>query len=926
MKEFWEKFKAWKYHKYALIGGAVAVVVIIAIIIALCVGGDKPADPTTPTTEPSSSSSVPTSAPTSVPTSIPTSASTGTPSSNPTGEPTIPPTSEPTSAPTVAPTIAPTVPSTESANGITFYKTASHSATHTVTPGKTVTYSIILANKSNQAKTVSVTDQIPAVAEYVGGCDQVSDSQMKWDVTLQAGEKKTVTYTLKAKDDEANLGKAFDGIAKVDGVEAPCHKIYVERTLGNVDQQLMETAIDAFRQYTGLEDINLLKMIWNVAMSKSVSYNDSTGNAMTPAQILTFIYTGEGSIGGSEGSGEEVATAAVDFTKAVIPTLFGGKGVTATQASKFNGIQATAISAADLMSGDTFFVQESESDTVGKIYIYNGKRLFQIANGVIDVDTDAVLTSIPSAYRFAGLRFSFVIANRKDFSEDRVDTFTEVQKAIVAYAESMILRGDRAQYEAGSTMAPDTRYEYATNSPEDYTSDSWRYYNCSMLTFDSYYFGLGLNTGNNHYTGTIITSAKNQKIYYYATTGNETEAEKQAQADKFYAALQPGDTIVLRRKNNSGHALLYAGNGIVIHSTGGSYLVANSSRPSGAETYEATVRYLNVYDFFDPKCDNGGAYSYFVFGGQVTQLGIYRPHQNWNGTIPAEAQNRVNNLQGIAVEKVASKWSGQTVNIGEELTYTFRFLNTNEVDKTLDITDSIPAGTTLLSAPGAIANGTSLSWTVTIPAGEKLEISYTVKVSTNVPDNKLESQSAKVGGVSVRSSTLFVANTLTAAQQQKIIDAVKSLSGSSKKGLELANEIYKTAFGVDNIFAHTDLTTYHGQLFEKKSGQSKYSLIDNLYGAMAAPGLYGGRNFYCNDEGKYDRITRLAREENLVVGDIFFSRTSTANGLHIYLGDGICWSLTSNKADTVSVATRLERFVGYGNYWVILRPSMTLDI
>ena len=344
------------------------------------------------------------------------------------------------------------------------------------------------------------------------------------------------------------------------------------------------------------------------------------------------------------------------------------------------------------------------------------------------------------------------------------------------------------------------------------------------------------------------------------------------------------------------------------------------------EAYEATVRYLNAYDFFDPKCDNGGAYSYFVFGGQVTQFGIYRPLKSWKGTIPQEALNRVNNLGGIAVEKIASKASGQTVNIDEELTYTFRFLNANDVDKTLDIIDIIPTGTALISAPGATANGDNLSWTVTIPAGEKMEISYTVKVGNSVPDNKLESNSAKVGGVTVRSSDLFVANTLTAAEQQKIIDAVKSLSSSSKKDLELANEIYQTAFGVENVSTHTDLSTFHSQLFEKKSGQSKYSLIDNQYGAMAAPSLYGGRNFYCSDSGKYGRVSRLAREENLVVGDLLFGRTSTANGLYIYLGDGICWSLTTNQADTIDVNARMERFVGYRNYWVVLRPSMVLDI
>ena len=801
---------------------------------------------------------------------------------------------------------------------------ASHSASQTVSPGKEVEYTITLANNSDAAGYALVTNKIPEAAEYVSGCDEVTDSLLTWDVPMEAHEIKTITYTLKAKEDEAYLGQALTSKAKVNGTAVPFHDIFVERTLGTVDQGLMETAIDAFRQYTDLKGMNLLKMIWNVAISKSVSYNDAEGNVMTAADLLKLVFTGEGSTSDSEGSGEEAATAAVDFAKAVIPTLFGGTGATAEQIGKFNGVQASVVTTDALMSGDAIFVQTSADDTTGKIYIYNGKRLFQIENGVIDVNTQQVLNNLPNAYRYAGFRFSFVIANRKDFSEDRKDTFTEEQKAVISIAEALLLRGDRAQYDAGSTMKPCGRSEYGEYTPEEYTSDSWKYTNCAMLTYDSYYHGLGLDTGGNWYTGTIINSAKNQKLYYYEPTGTETDAEKQAQIDKFYSTLQPADIIVIRRANDSGHAMLYIGDGKVIHSTGGSYKVASDTQPTGLEQYEATVRYLNAYDYFDPKCDNGGAYSYYVFGGAVTKIGIYRPLKTFSGSIPQETVNRMNNLQGIAVEKVASKAFGQTVNVGEELTYTFKLLNANDETKTVEITDVIPTGTSFVSANGATVENGNLAWTVTIPGGEKAEISYTVKVGSDVPDNKIESKSAKVGGVSVRSSDLFVANTLTASEQQAIIDAVASLSSSNLTNLELVNEIYKTALGVENVFSYTELKTLHSQMYEKKEGDTKYSFIDNALTAMVAPGLYGGRNFKCEDTGKYGRLTRLPREDNLIVGDILLGRTSSSNSVYIYLGNGLCWSLSSNKADTIDINARLERSFGYKNYWAILRPSLVI--
>ena len=214
---------------------------------------------------------------------------------------------------------------------------------------------------------------------------------------------------------------------------------------------------------------------------------------------------------------------------------------------------------------------------------------------------------------------------------------------------------------------------------------------------------------------------------------------------------------------------------------------------------------------------------------------------------------------------------------------------------------------------------------MTIPAGEKKEISYTIKVGASVPNNKIESKSAKVGGVSVRSSDIFVAKTLTTAQQQAIINTVKSLSGSSKKNLELLNEIYKTALGVDKVFEYTTLSSLHGEMYEKKSGDSKYSFKDNIYSDMAAPSLYGGRNFQCDDDGKHGRLVKLAREHHLIVGDVLFGRTSSDNYVYIYLGDGVLWSLSTNKADTIDVNSRLERAFGYKNYWAILRPSMAYD-
>ena len=264
--------------------------------------------------------------------------------------------------------------------------------------------------------------------------------------------------------------------------------------------------------------------------------------------------------------------------------------------------------------------------------------------------------------------------------------------------------------------------------------------------------------------------------------------------------------------------------------------------------------------------------------------------------------------------------------MGDEITYTFRLLNSNEVSKTVDITDVIPAGTTLVSSSGWTVSGSNLSCKVTLAAGEQKEVSYKVKVGANVPDGKIVSDSAKVGGVTVKASTLFVANTLTSAQQQTLLNTVNNLSGSSKTGLELANEIYKVAFGVEKVFDYTNVSDFYKQMYTTTKVSNKYNFLDNQYTAMVAPGLYGGRAFNCDDDTANGKLSRFVRDHNLIIGDIVLGRYSNGTSFYLYLGNDTVLDLKTNKVDTWSANARLERIYGYMYYYAIMRPSRVLDI
>ncbi len=550
VKKLWASFRAWKYSNYALYGAAAVAVVAVAVVIVLSAVGPKgPDTPTLPTggtsmdgTNPTDGNNTDNNGGSTDNNGGSTDNNNGGSTDNNNGGSTDNNNGDSTgnnnggstnngggtnnggsTGNTDVPT--PTTPednvgnstgdtATDSEGALTFYKTSSHGASLTVSPGKAVAYSVVVTNNSSGSKAVTVTEEIPAIAEYVSGCDKVSGNQMKWEFTLGAKESKTITYTLKAKDDKANLRKALQTNAKVNGVAVPFHSIYVERTLGNQDQRIMRIAIDAFRQSTNFNNLELARWMYYVGFTQSVSYHDADGNTMTPAAVLDNIYKGAGASGGSDADGEEVGSDAVKFADLVAPTLFGGKGVTAAQTSKFMGTQAAKITKDGLLSGDLLLVQESASDANGKAYIYNGVKLFMLGDGVEDVNTDTVLNALPNANRYAVLRASYGLPNRIDYLDPVELNLTDAQKAMIATAEAYLLRGDRGQYDVGTTMGPDTRYTHGQGSPEEYTTDYWRYSNCSDFTYNCAYFGLGYSGGNNYHTTHIMKTAKSQGVFY----------------------------------------------------------------------------------------------------------------------------------------------------------------------------------------------------------------------------------------------------------------------------------------------------------------------------------------------------------------------------------------------------------------------------
>ena len=596
---------------------------------------------------------------------------------------------------------------------------------------------------------------------------------------------------------------------------------------------------------------------------------------------------------------------------------------TATEKLQKMVVPCDKVTENNLMPGDILFADD-------QIYVYGAGSLRSLnGTGAPKVDTAAVLSS-DADFTLVRPAIAFEVLGRSNPTAKR-DELNEKQAALIATATAYWLRGQRLQYAdtrfttSGSNYDSEFRWQSTVNTPEDCTQTDWGYTNCAAFTYEVYYQTFGYKLPDNMYTTANLAkyaSSNGMEVFAYnrAKGSTQTEAEKQQVMEEFFSTLQPGDIICIRRENSSGHALLYIGNGEILHSGGGTYTYTGSY---GVESYEASIRRVRVENyFFNPNYTTGGD----VFA-VATKLQIVRPLNVLTNPINENTQNRLDNLDGIVAEKISSHVRAQTADKGEIITFTYALHNINSEDVTLKIKETVPSQLEYIS--GGTQEGNQLSWIVSVPAHGRASVSYTAKVKDTVAyGTKIQSTESYVGGVRVKCEPITVGKKLTPVQQSALIDAFNKAKteGTSLTGLALVNELYKQATGVENVFASTDFATVtRGEngcfkFYMTYSNKSIYQLNPaGSYAKLLVPSLYGGYRLWASEFAN-DR-TRLARVQDLQIGDVLLGKTSSAELVMLYLGEDVGFiNMGTLAADTVTAAARLERLLAYGNYYAIMRP------
>ncbi len=811
---------------------------------------------------------------------------------------------------------------------------------HTVDLGDEIVYKIALTNVGNGNGTVTVTDEVPENTTFVSGCDNVEGNKLSWTVEVPANSTATVSYTVKVNDDAAIYDKYTYGRAAIVADKAmvgdravEAHTTYVSKTWGATDISFIKTAIKSYKSQEYFEGADLLRRIFYTAFSQAVSMGKVVGtDSLDSRKSIVHYYTAADML--DLVFEDSTDTNATLYKAMVAPSLFGGAGVSADILASFAGTPISDLTTKNLIGGDVVLIEDTaDAEDGGCIYIYDGQDLHLITDQITKVNAEEVLASAVGANRFAVLRISVGLPYVHKAQARVTDAeLTEAQRAIIATAEAFLLRGPRLQY--NDVDAPYRSQAIQTHAPEDCTSTEWQYTNCAMFTYDCYYFGLDYSLGGSnpkYSTDRQLDLTGAVRPFFYEVTGSESEEEKEQIKQQFLSTLQPGDIIVYRYTTSSGHSMLYVGNGTIIHSSGSNFSSYNSDSKSGYETYESSIRYMQALEFFDgPEGSRR-----LVFGGGIAKFGIIRPLAIRNDNTASEtSRNRMENLKGISIEKVASQSSTVTVNKGGNITYTFNIYNSNDVAKTLNITDVVPENTTFVSGCDNVS-GNNLSWTVSVPADEIISISYTVKVNDDVADGTIiVAEDAVAGGVPVRCHKIYVGNTLTAEQQELLKTKALELIGDStvtERGAALINRMYKEALGVESALPYTSDAEIKAALFVNPCASSSTTLIaDGEMIKYIAPTMYYGRRTYTMDGSTTARVELwggdravLGRSCHLVVGDIVVKVNSSSNIYYLYLGGETFYRVSSSYFGNQYDVTRYFEYVYAAAYHgVVLRPSL----
>lgn len=291
----------------------------------------------------------------------------------------------------------------ENLGGIFSEKVSSIGTGASISAGGEVTFTFRIQNFGGVAKTLAVTDIVPANATLKAAPGAtVSGNHLAWSVTVEPGAVAEVSYTVIAGS--AAVIESKDG--KVGGVAHRCPDITVKRTLTAAEQDAFKEAAEALQKSNpkGLTGLALVNEIYRRAGLDAPFVN--SGKDLSISTLRSSLFQ-------QEQNKIWKLNPNSPYYKLVAPTLYGGRKYFTPQqytaTSKANSDRTRLPRVQDMVVGDVLVVKFLSSEAM---YLYvGGDHFLNLGKSTLDEDTYTssvrLMRMMSAGQYFAVIRPSF---------------------------------------------------------------------------------------------------------------------------------------------------------------------------------------------------------------------------------------------------------------------------------------------------------------------------------------------------------------------------------------------------------------------------------------------------------------------------------------------------------------------------------------
>ena len=533
-------------------------------------------------------------------------------------------------------------------------------------------------------------------------------------------------------------------------------------------------------------------------------------------------------------------------------------------------------------------------------------------------------------------------------------TREELEQIVVETALGYYYQNPYVQYDSEDMVVDGTRRENSGDAPEMADFDSMVYSVCSDFMYDIYYNAFGYKlTGKplNCVTATMVKLPVTDPMVAYKYGGADGSTDLEKTMAEARAGMRPGDIIV--GYGSSGHAMMYIGD---IYGDGHEYLIhcwgGKFSPETGVDKMEKDGA-IFIQDV-DVSCfQPGGTRGWYLADPKKGEVfSILRPMDAADITLePTEAAISRYEHKGITIDRNLDRWRYDSIVSGEEIPVTLTVTNNGkEAFTAIPVTEYVPDGQTLVSgsaSAGASVDGNTLKWTVDIPAGGKVELTYKVKVTGKLGDTVLF-PSGDVAGIASRPISMVIGGKGFSDEQNAkfMLTTLDTLSDSIKKAdtfldMDFFNKVYQDVIGIDPKLPTSASDVLEG-LFQRKNALGLEIKILNrratpnagfeTVSAMIIPGHAVGQYVSAGNNPR-NRVMEF-REEYYKPGDLFVglfgSSTTRVLGpseldYFVYLGGGKVLAYSAKDGVQLkSFGNTIELGLKY-NYLLGLRPTLAYE-